>query len=79
MQTYDYDSSKNVFCYPTVYGVREKNSKGYYEDRIIMNFEGISCRVPREYDKKLRGIYGDYTKLPPEDQRNGHEYLAFWR
>lgn len=79
MQTYDYDSSRNVFCYPTVYGTKEKNSKSYYEDRIIMDFEGIFCRIPREYDKKLRGIYGDYTKLPPEDQRKGHEYLAFWR
>lgn len=79
MQTYDYDSSRNVFCYPTVYGTKEKNSKSYYEDRIIMDFEGISCRIPREHDKKLRGIYGDYTKLPPEDQRKGHEYLAFWR
>lgn len=79
MQTYDYDTSQNVFCYPTIYGTKEQNEKSFYEDTIMMEFEGIPCRVPREYDKKLRGIYGDYMQYPPEHKRKGHDYLAYWR
>lgn len=78
MQTYDYNSSENVFCFCTVYGTKEKNAKNYYEERMTMEFEGISCKVPKEYDKKLRGIYGDYNILPPEDKRKGHDYTAWW-
>ncbi len=77
-KTYDYNESENVFCYATVYGTKEKNAKRYYEDRIDMEFEGISCKVPREYDKKLRGIYGDYMTPPPENDRKGHDYNAWW-
>lgn len=78
MQTYEYDASKNVFCFCTVYGTKEKNEKSYYEDRVNMEFEGISCKVPREYDRKLRGIYGDYTKFPPEEERKGHDFDAYY-
>lgn len=78
MQTFDYDASDKVFCYQTVYGVREKNHKKYYEDRIEMSFEGISCKVPRDYDEKLRGIYGDYEVFPPEEERKGHEFRAYY-
>lgn len=78
MQHFDYETSERVFCYCTVYGSNEKNHKKYYEDRISMEFEGISCKVPREYDEKLRGIYGDYRVLPSEENRKGHEFTAYY-
>lgn len=78
MQTYDYDASEQVFCFCTVYGTKEKNDKSFYEERIQMEFEGIPCKVPKEYDKKLRGIYGDYMTLPPESERKGHDYTAYF-
>lgn len=77
-KTYDYDACDRVFCYATVYGTKEKNDKSFYEDRVEMTFEGIPCKVPREYDKKLRGIYGDYMTPPPESERKGHDYLAWY-
>ncbi len=79
MQTLDYCASDEVFCYQTIYGTREKNQKKYYEERIEMPFEGISCKVPRDYDEKLRGIYGDYEKIPPEEERKGHEFAAYYQ
>lgn len=79
MKTIDYESSNVVFCYPTVYGADEKNHKKYYENRMKMTFEGISCMVPRDYDEKLQGIYGDYRKLPLEEERRGHDYVAYYR
>lgn len=79
MKTIDYESSDAVFCYPTVYGADEKNHKKYYENRMEMTFEGISCMVPKDYDEKLQGIYGDYRTLPPEEERKGHDYIAYYR
>lgn len=78
MRTYDFDTSEQIFCFCTVYGTKERNYKKYYEDRIDMEFEGIKCKVPREYDEKLRGIYGDYMLLPPEQDRKGHDCEAYF-
>lgn len=78
MQTYEYETAEDVFCFCTVYGTKEKNEKSFYEDRVTMEFEGVTCKVPREFDRKLRGIYGDYTKLPPEEKRKGHDFEAYY-
>ena len=36
------------------------------------SFSGITVMIPNNYDKVLRVQYGDYMKLPPEDQRYSH-------
>ncbi len=79
MQTYDYEKSTYVFCYPTIYGTKEHNEKSFYENRVDMTFEGISCKVPKEYDRKLAGIYGDYMTPPPKEKQKGHDYVAYWK
>ena len=38
-------------------------------DTVMMDFEGIQARVPREYDRLLTSLYGDYMELPPESDR----------
>lgn len=35
-------------------------------------FEHLLCKAPRELDRYLSMMYGDFMKLPPEDQRIGH-------
>ena len=54
-----YPSPKNVFYdfYPLQDG----------------HFEGIKVKLPGNWDKHLRMRYGDYTQLPPLDQRIGHK------
>ena len=37
-----------------------------------MQFEDAWFWGPVRYDKLLRAMYGDYTLLPPEEQRGGH-------
>lgn len=32
-------------------------------------FEGFSCPIPNKTDEFLKKLYGDWTKLPPEDKR----------
>lgn len=79
MKKYDYDACDHIFCYATPYGTKEKNRKEYYEDRIDMEFEGITCKVPRAYDQKLRDMYGNYHELPPAEKRKGHDFVPYYR
>lgn len=37
-----------------------------------INFEGERFKAPANADQYLRDLFGDYMKLPPEDQRGGH-------
>ncbi len=38
-------------------------------------FEGHEWDIPRDYDGYLRSMYGDYMKIPPEADREGHILL----
>lgn len=51
----------------------------YYLDEVIyMDFEGYKLPVPKEYDKYLRYLYGDYTELVPLSTRlQCHDILLF--
>lgn len=46
--------------------------------RDKLKFEDSEFFVPKKYDTVLRKFYGDYQKLPPEEQRvPHHRYKAF--
>ena len=45
---------------------------------IQWEFEGGMFTIPEGYDAILTQVYGDYMKLPPEDQRiQQHHYKAY--
>ena len=46
--------------------------KDIFGDGVELEFEGLKVNAPDKYDEYLKKIYGDYTKLPPEDQRENH-------
>lgn len=50
----------------------------HFDNRIKLEFEGYKFFAPRDYDAYLTGMYGDYMKLPPIDQRINHKIEAYW-
>lgn len=51
-----------------------------FGDGIVKSFEGVDFTVPRNYEGLLKKWYGEYMKLPPEDNRiTHHNYVAYWR
>lgn len=52
----------------------------YVEGTTRLLFEGHTFSAPLNYDKFLRAVYGDYMKLPPQEERiPKHSYHAFWK
>lgn len=52
--------------------------KSFFEDFGYLKFEDREFLAPKYYDEILRVIYGDYLKLPPEDQRKPlHSYKVY--
>lgn len=75
----DYEGSKYVGCPAwTNYPYIDVFEKDWIEDRIKWQFDKYEFYIPKEYDKVLRVTYGEYMKLPPEEDRIYHHlYLAY--
>jgi lipopolysaccharide cholinephosphotransferase len=39
----------------------------------ILEFEGVLVPAPKNYEKYLQKVFGNYMKLPPENERYPHE------
>ena len=68
------NSGKWVTNYGSVYGRKEIMPEAWYGAGVLLNFEGLSARVPIQYDKWLKQIYGDYMQLPPPEQQVAHHH-----
>ena len=63
---YVFDFSANANEYPLIY---DKND---FKEIEKVKFEDIYVNVPKNYDKILTELYGDYMELPPEEERYNH-------
>ena len=59
---------------------KELAEKSIFSVSINHSFEDHLFTIPREYDKYLRGVYGNYMVLPPVEKRvSHHDSIAFWK
>ena len=73
LQRYDYDSSAYAWNFSGCYGKREIVPHIQLGGSRTAQFEGMQASIPEAAEDYLTSIYGDYMKLPPEDQRKSHE------
>ena len=73
---YDFNKSKNVGVVIWGDGTQEKMSK---KDLVsdYVEFEGKKFKAYKDYDKYLKRTYGDYMKLPKEEDRQCHYIEAY--
>ncbi|MDO4756962.1 MAG: LicD family protein, partial [Parabacteroides sp.] len=73
LAAYDYDSGSNyVLNYLATWGFHEIIPREYIGEGSEVDFEGEKFMAPADPDAMLTMIYGDYMKLPPENERNWH-------
>ena len=73
-----FDSTPYVGCIMWGYGPRERMSRKKFMIPVMVDFEGRKMPAPSNYDHYLRGLFHDYMKLPPEDQRvSNHSTIVF--
>lgn len=78
-EKFDYYTSNYLAYYP-------RYSRGFrvpakcFAKFIYKDFEGYKFRVPVGYDAILKAEYGDYMKLPPENERvTHHQNMVYWK
>lgn len=75
-----YDKSR--FVGPVVWFVGGEENifpRKWFDNLISVPYEQYSFKVPEKFDVFLRKMYGDYMKLPPEQDRVGHHYYKAYK
>jgi lipopolysaccharide cholinephosphotransferase len=76
----DFASSQKVAISVFGYGRKEEMPSSAVSEYTELPFEGKMFRVIKGYEIYLTNIYGDYMKLPPENERiRKHDFTAYYR
>lgn len=63
-----------VACVVSPYKLRDAVPVSCYDEFEMHKFENEFFQIPKGYDEILRSIYGNYMKLPPEEERHPRHY-----
>lgn len=79
--TCDYDNSKFIgpMTWASDDGIKGIFPKKWFSETITVEINGYSFSAPKEYDKILKRLYGDYMQLPPKEQQIAHHYYDAYR
>lgn len=59
---------------------KEAMKKSDMEPAKLVDFDGHKFYISANYDEYLKNLYGDYMKLPPEEDRvSRHEINIYWK
>ena len=72
LRSQDVEKSEYIGNIMGAYRTREIVPKAFYGKGAMYPFEGMELRGLEKYDEYLTHTYGDYMRLPPEDQRKTH-------
>lgn len=75
---YHYDDSNMAGNIVWGFDEREIISKDCFR-KAYGQFEGCRFCIPEGYDQYLTQCYGEYMKLPPENERITHQFTAEWK
>ena len=60
-----------------LYGIGERVLKNEFEKTVLLEFEGLQLPTFSCWEMYLKGMYGDYMTLPPEEKRLTHEMAVY--
>lgn len=58
---------------------KNQNPYNFYKDLTLQTFEDTLFYIPKNYDKILKNLYGNYMEIPPIEKQRQHgiEYFDF--
>lgn len=74
IRRYPVAGSKVICNHGNWQGTLEFAPADQYGSGTLGEFEGLTVRIPENYDAYLRQKYGDYTADLPPEQQQGHHY-----
>ena len=78
LSKYDFYDSEYVMNFMGSYKLKSiLNRPEIYAEGALYEFEGRLFNGPKDYDRYLTQIYGDYMKLPPVEKRNWHQTAIY--
>lgn len=72
LRKYSYEGSKYIADFVGKYMFKDIYPKKWWEPGVYMQFEDTRMLIPKEYDKYLSRIYGDYMRIPEKEERDLH-------
>lgn len=77
-EKFNYENSDYVCQLTTVNAYKRYYKKIIFDGYTDADFEGHKFKITKEYDYFLTKRYGDYMKLPPEEERHSlHTFEAY--
>ena len=76
-QTYSFDESSLVADVTWGDNIESYIKKTELEPAITVEFENHEFKAPCKWHEYLSRLYGEYMKLPPENERITHGFVAY--
>lgn len=73
---YNYDSTDYIGYAPSIMN-NKCMPKEWFSETVMVIFEHKTYKAPKEWDKYLTALYGNYMALPPIENRIPHSVMAF--
>ena len=64
---------------PSAYRKKEIFQRKTFSEFMDTSFEDGKFKVLKNYDEYLKGIYGDYMKLPPKEKQITHHMFKAYK
>ncbi|MCD7892797.1 MAG: LicD family protein [Erysipelotrichaceae bacterium] len=75
LKKYDYVNSKYIVNAYSSYMFKETYDKKWFDNGTFLQFCNCQMRVPKDYDKVLTHLYGEYLIPPSDDRKNKHDII----
>ena len=74
-----FNNSNSIYCGAQIDNPRTTMLLEHFNETTQLMFEGHLFSCPAKYDEHLTDVYGDYMKLPPENERIGHHFYSAYK